>query len=378
MEDLQKDRPEKKRVPRAKKVEMTRQKLLDAAIRVVGRDGYSGITVRKVTSRAGLAHGTFYNYFHSDQELFDQLLPHLGQQLFEYLDSRLEGAGGFLGNQELILVATDEFIRDTPAFYRVMTEAEAFAPRAFRVYISNMVEWFISNLIADDGARSLQGMDRQKLETLLLMVVASNHYLNMRFGEWMEDLPSVPGWAVETFGQFVRGGMLAVAGQPPAAPLAELQEPPADAPPPPQNGDKPYVKFTPRKSSSGEPAQHSAQSMQLDCRVTGVGPGHVHVELDIDRRTLNSRCAVSGGTLSAMAEVAAGIAVSHDTTTGLVGETVNISTTIIQAATEGTLIADARIENAGRNVRFATVRITLDTLTGPVIANASVIMRVID
>lgn len=366
-------------MPRAKKVELTRQRLLDAAIRVVGSAGYSGITVRKVTSHAGLAHGTFYNYFRSDQELFDRLLPHLGQQLFEYLDSRLEGAGSFLENQELILVATDEFIRDTPAFYRVMTEAEAFAPRAFRTYISNMVDWFLRHLFADKTARSLQGMDRQKLEALLLMVVASNHYLNMRFGEWMEDLPSVPGWAVETFGQFVRGGMLAAAGQ-----VQQDQIAPAAAAPAGGGGDttsegaSPYVKFTPRESSGGEPTPHRAQSMQLDCRTTGVGPGHVRVELEIDRRTLNSRSAVAGGTLSALAEVAAGIAVSHDTPAKLVGETVNITSTIIQAATEGTLVADARIENAGRNVRFATVRITLDTVDGPVIANASVIMRVIE
>lgn len=377
MEKARSERPEKKRVPRAKKVEMTRQRLLDAAIRVVGSAGYSGVTVRKVTSRAGLAHGTFYNYFRSDQELFDQLLPHLGQQLFEYLDSRLEGAGSFLDNQDMILVATDEFIRDTPAFYRVMTEAEAFAPQAFRVYISNMVEWFIRNLYADETAKSLQLMDRQKLESLLLMVVASNHYLNMRFGEWMEDLPSVPGWAVETFGQFVRGGMLAVAGQAQTLPTSPQV---VETPPEAGSGDDatPYVKFTPRRTTPGEPTQHSAQSMQLDCRVKAVGSGHVQVELDIDRRTLNSRSAVSGGTLSALAEVSAGIAVSHDTSAKLIGETVNITSTIIQAATEGTLLADARVENAGRNVRFATVRITLDTLSGPVIANASVIMRVID
>lgn len=378
MDKARNERPEKKRVPRGKKVEMTRQRLLDAAIRVVGSAGYSGVTVRKVTSRADLAHGTFYNYFRSDQELFDQLLPHLGQQLFEYLDSRLEGAGSFLDNQEMILVATDEFIRDTPAFYRVMTEAEAFAPRAFRVYINNMVEWFIRNLYADESAKPLQMMDRQKLESLLLMVVASNHYLNMRFGEWMEDLPSVPGWAVETFGQFVRGGMLAAAGQ------TSPQAVPASAAPPSENGpaapniENPYVKFTPRKSGKSEPTPHSAQTMQMDCRVKGVGPGHVRVELEIDRRTLNSRSAVSGGTLSALAEVAAGLAVSHDDTAKLVGETVNITSTIIQAATEGMLLADARVENAGRNVRFVTVRITLDTLSGPVVANASVIMRVID
>lgn len=371
-----------KRVRRAKKVELTRQRLLDAAIRVVGNSGYSGTTVRKITSDAGLAHGTFYNYFRSDQELFDQLLPHLGEQLFEHLDNRISAAAGFLDQQEIILIAFDEFIRDTPSFYRVMSEAEAFAPIAFRTYIAKMIDWFVRNIHRDDDARSLQALDRQKLEVLLLMVIASNHYLNMRFGEWMEDLPNMPSWAVETFARFIRAGMLAAADgtvlQP--APVSGGADSPTmqDGQERGAGAGQPYVKFTPRNAVSAETPPFSAQSMQLDCRVKGVSAGHARVEIDIDRRTLNSRGAVSGGTLSALAEVAAGLAISHGTSPKLTGETVNISSTIIHAATEGKLVADARVENAGRNVRFVTVRTTRDTLNGPVIASASIIMRVID
>ena len=46
-----------------------RQAILDAAREVFGELGYDNVTVRDIIRRTGLAAGTFYNYYHSKEEV---------------------------------------------------------------------------------------------------------------------------------------------------------------------------------------------------------------------------------------------------------------------------------------------------------------------
>src|SRR5258707_7379951 len=50
-----------------------RQAILDAAREVFGELGYETATVRDIIRRAGLAAGTFYNYYRSKEEAFAAL-----------------------------------------------------------------------------------------------------------------------------------------------------------------------------------------------------------------------------------------------------------------------------------------------------------------
>jgi len=363
---------------RAEKSELTRNRLFEAAIRLVGDRGYAGSTIRKITSHARIAHGTFYNYFESQQDIFDQLLPYLGEKLRQYLETRLEDNVSFFERQDVLLVAFDDFIQENPAFYRVLTEAEVFAPKAYRVYVADNVEWFIQHFSADRRRGEFDAIREQQLEVIAFILMASHHYLNMRFSNWMGEVTRMPSWAVETFRDFVRGGMMSVNGR------QDLIEPPVQtdltapaASSAPASADQPteIVKFTPRPADTE--LSYSAQSIQLDCRTTHIERGHVVVELDVDRRTLNSRGAVSGGTLTALMEIA-GAAAMHDRAHQLSAETISINCTVIRAATEGVLCADSRVENAGRNIRFVTIRITLDGVDGPLIAQGTVTYRVIE
>ena len=56
-----------------KKRSRTRQTLLDAALRVLAENG-EGFSVTEVAARAGVSHGTFYNYFRDRDELMDALV----------------------------------------------------------------------------------------------------------------------------------------------------------------------------------------------------------------------------------------------------------------------------------------------------------------
>src|SRR5882762_5560618 len=60
---------------------VTRRRLFAAAIKVVGKYGYAGASVARITEEAGVAQGTFYLHFESRQVLLDQLLPAVGEDV---------------------------------------------------------------------------------------------------------------------------------------------------------------------------------------------------------------------------------------------------------------------------------------------------------
>ncbi len=61
-----------------KKKARTRQALLEAALEVLAEDG-EGFSVVDIAARAGVSHGTFYNYFADRDELVAALVPVLVQ-----------------------------------------------------------------------------------------------------------------------------------------------------------------------------------------------------------------------------------------------------------------------------------------------------------
>ena len=59
-----------------KKKARTRQLLLDTALAVLAERG-EGFSVADLIARAGVSHGTFYNYFTDRDQLVQALVPHI-------------------------------------------------------------------------------------------------------------------------------------------------------------------------------------------------------------------------------------------------------------------------------------------------------------
>jgi AcrR family transcriptional regulator len=59
-----------------KKKARTRQRLLDTALEVLAEQG-EGFNIADLAGRAGVSHGTFYNYFADREQLIDALVPHV-------------------------------------------------------------------------------------------------------------------------------------------------------------------------------------------------------------------------------------------------------------------------------------------------------------
>jgi AcrR family transcriptional regulator len=59
----------------------TRALLLDAAVRVFARKGAGAAAIHEIAAEAGVANGTFYNYFRSRDELLDAASGRLAERL---------------------------------------------------------------------------------------------------------------------------------------------------------------------------------------------------------------------------------------------------------------------------------------------------------
>lgn len=93
----------------------TRRRLLDAAIEVYSRDGYTGATVEKITNEAGASRHTFYLHFKDKEEVLQVLTLEYAERAktfmetfpgplpsVEVLEQWLFEAGAFLEREALL------------------------------------------------------------------------------------------------------------------------------------------------------------------------------------------------------------------------------------------------------------------------------------
>ena len=89
-----------------------RQAILDAAREVFGELGYEASTVRDIIRRTGLAAGTFYNYFHSREEVFAALADEGARRFAPILKGLRADGHGFEAFVRLAIGAYFEFLAD--------------------------------------------------------------------------------------------------------------------------------------------------------------------------------------------------------------------------------------------------------------------------
>lgn len=162
---------------RIEKADDTRRALFRAAANVVGKYGYADASVIRITSEAGIAHGTFYNYFETRQHLFDQLLPERGQEILNFIKEQVAGDATGLARERLRITAYFEFCARNPGFLRILNEAEVFAPRAFRNHMKRFSEGYIGALRRGIQRGEIVGYTEQELEVVVNVLMGARTYL---------------------------------------------------------------------------------------------------------------------------------------------------------------------------------------------------------
>jgi AcrR family transcriptional regulator len=128
--------------PRQGKAERTRRKLLDAAEQVFAAVGYHDASIVKITEAANVAQGTFYIYFSSKQQVFDEVVADLNQRVRRAMSEAARGATTRLEAERLGFAGFFRFTAEHPALYRVIRQAEFVSPHALRSHYETILSHY--------------------------------------------------------------------------------------------------------------------------------------------------------------------------------------------------------------------------------------------
>ncbi|MDR6904481.1 AcrR family transcriptional regulator [Agromyces sp. 3263] len=139
--------------PRTARGVETRGRLLAAAERVFAEHGYHEASVSRITDRAGVGQGTFYLYFDTKLDIFNELVEDLNRRVRQAMSEGSRGASTRLEAERAGFAAFFRFTAEHPALYRVVREAELVSPDALRLHYTRIVEGYIDGLrdAAEDG-----------------------------------------------------------------------------------------------------------------------------------------------------------------------------------------------------------------------------------
>jgi AcrR family transcriptional regulator len=128
---------------KGQKAERTRERIIAAAGQVVGEVGYPSASIARITEAAGLSAGLFYYYYESREELFDDLLPSLGKEMVEFIVNQISHLPWGIEREMAGFSAYFDYLEQSPQFFRVFTEAQVYAPKAYQAHL----QWIIDNYV---------------------------------------------------------------------------------------------------------------------------------------------------------------------------------------------------------------------------------------
>jgi AcrR family transcriptional regulator len=160
-------------------VQKIKQSILASALSILSAEGYSALTMRSIAARCGMTAANIYNYFHSKDDIYLELVI----QGFEILDGALANAlqkdAPPLKKLEAVLDAYYEFGKTYGEYYDIMftlptpkfkdfagTHLEQKARREMDLSekIISMLENIIREIVAINGEASHQEITLRLVE----------------------------------------------------------------------------------------------------------------------------------------------------------------------------------------------------------------------
>ena len=195
------------KLTRAERNQATRQRLFDAAAAIVGRDGYAEASVARITEAAGVAQGTFYNYFGSRQELLDDLLPEVGKDMLRFIGDRTRRDVSEVERELDRFRAFFAYVRHVPGFLRILVEAEMLAPAGYRRHLQTVAIAYIRVLERARDRGAIGGFSDEEAEALVHMLMGAREYLCRRYADQLEPAEIVPEAVIGAYTKLLSGGL---------------------------------------------------------------------------------------------------------------------------------------------------------------------------
>jgi len=190
------------RTPKTARGRRTRAKLLDAAEREFGEKGYHEAAISGITSRAGVALGSFYTYFDSKESLFRALVEHMSNRTRAQVAARVADAPDRLTAEREGIKAYIELVRRNENLYRIIMEAQFVAEEAYRAHYERFARAYRKSL-AEAAERG--EIDPEHIETRSWALIGISVFLGLQYGVWTQDRPA--GEIADAIDGFIRRGL---------------------------------------------------------------------------------------------------------------------------------------------------------------------------
>ena len=197
----------RRRLTRSEKSQKIKTDLMRAAAKVVGEVGYENAMVSKITEEANVSQGTFYNYFESRQELLDQLLPALGSDLIDHIRKMAANAPNAFEREKRSFLAFFDFLQSNPEFYRILYEAELFAPEGYKKHVEQMSTIYVRTLEREAAQGQITLANREEAEAIAFMLMGARHYLCMRFARKDGQTVALPQGVLDIYLRTISSGI---------------------------------------------------------------------------------------------------------------------------------------------------------------------------
>lgn len=146
-------------LPRTARGTKTRAKLVEAAERVFAEVGYPEASIVRITDEAGVGQGTFYLYFDSKLEVFNEVVEDLNRRVRHAMTSAAVRAPNRAESERAGFRAFFTFTAEHPALYRIVRQAEFVSPGALRLHYTRIVDGYIQGLREARGTGEIGAID---------------------------------------------------------------------------------------------------------------------------------------------------------------------------------------------------------------------------
>jgi AcrR family transcriptional regulator len=177
----------------------TRQRLLESAENVFAELGYHDASIVKITEAAGVGQGTFYLYFGSKKDVFDELVRDLNTRV-RHAMKQASSLGKTRVDQELLgFGAYFRFTAEHPALYRIIRQAEFVSPEMLRYHYEKLSEGYVEGLREAIARGELGNIDP---EVSAWALMAAGELLGMRYIFWGDG--EVPAHVEQELARIIR------------------------------------------------------------------------------------------------------------------------------------------------------------------------------
>ena len=193
----------RKKLSREEKTRQTFLALMQAAEEVVGERGYAATSISKVTETAGVSQGTFYNYFDDRQSLFDTLLPNVGQRMILEIGADVPRDLTGAAREVARFRAYCRFLERNPGFYRILYEAEIFAPAAHAEHMALVSGGLRRSFERAIATGEMPAIPDEELDGIVFALLGARAYVAMRYNRGT----AIPESAVDGYARLMRPGL---------------------------------------------------------------------------------------------------------------------------------------------------------------------------